>query len=149
MNATAIILVFTISFCGTACDIFSQIDAHSENFTALQTISAPPWVSSTNYRGTMDILTSCIFTLLWCVYTAVHLNVLPEGTNGWLANLKMKLLWVTIALLAPDIVLYMASSQFLEALWLKKKLKACGARRSPTTGKDEEAGQGGEHDVSI
>ncbi|ROW00019.1 hypothetical protein VPNG_08358 [Cytospora leucostoma] len=50
-----------------------------------------------------------------------------------------------IALLAPEIVLYMAASQFMEALSLKNKLKECGVRIAPTVAKDEEVGMVGEH----
>lgn len=142
MNALAITITIVSSallYEPAQCDVFSRIEAHGENSTALQTIPASPWVSSTSYRGTTDILTSCIFTLLSCVYTAVHLNVPPEGTKGWMAKLQVKLLWVTIALLAPEVVLYMACSQFLEALWLKKQLEGYGARQSHTAETDEEA----------
>lgn len=98
-----------------------QIIASSDNnLTALTTILAPQWVSAPLVRGTSSILWSCISTLVACVYTALHLNI-PKDTSTW-AMLKLKGLWVTIALLAPEIVVYMAISQLFEAWTLKRGL---------------------------
>ncbi|KUJ17077.1 uncharacterized protein LY89DRAFT_550286, partial [Mollisia scopiformis] len=73
------------------------------NLTALRTDIAPAWVSSPGGRGTWEILYSCLFTLLLCVYTAIHMNVPPAGESKfafWLRKTK----WVAIAVFAPEIV---------------------------------------------
>ncbi|KAF4445955.1 hypothetical protein F53441_10344 [Fusarium austroafricanum] len=91
-----------------------------DNRTALRTIPAPSFVGSPEIRGTMTILWSCIITLIACLYTALHLNV-PGDTKA-LPMLREKFKWVIIGLVAPEIVLYLASSQFLEARHLSKEL---------------------------
>lgn len=106
-----------------AGDIESQIASQAENSTAMRSIIAPAWVSSTNFRGTSDILQSCIATLTSCVYTAVHLNVPPNDVSGWWPLLLEKLKWMTVAILLPELVVYNAVSQLLEARWLQKELK--------------------------
>ncbi|PQE22158.1 hypothetical protein CJF31_00011267 [Rutstroemia sp. NJR-2017a BVV2] len=60
-----------------ACEIqvWSVIEVNKDNLTALRTLDAPPWVSASQFRGTMSILQSCILTLMASVYTAIHLNV--------------------------------------------------------------------------
>jgi hypothetical protein len=53
----------------------------SDNGTdQLRNLVAPAWVGSPNVRGSMDILRSCILTLVACIYTALHLDV-PRKTT--------------------------------------------------------------------
>ena len=49
--------------------------APTQNFTALRTDIAPPWVPDPDNRGTWSLLYSCVFTLVLCVWTAIHLNI--------------------------------------------------------------------------
>ncbi|KAF5719249.1 hypothetical protein FMUND_4789 [Fusarium mundagurra] len=64
---------------------------------------APAWIDSPNIRGTLDILQSCILTLIACIYTALHLDV-PVKT-AWHYIFLYKLKWVAITLFAPEIAL--------------------------------------------
>lgn len=64
------------------------------------------WKPSPNTRGTFDILSTCLITMLLCVWTAVHLNISPPGAF-WSPKLR-KLGWLILALLAPEIVAYTA-----------------------------------------
>ncbi|KAJ3456263.1 hypothetical protein MRS44_016286 [Fusarium solani] len=83
--------------------------------------STPP-----NVRGTMDILQSCLLTLVACIYTALHLNV-PEKT-AWYQILWSKTQWVALTLFAPEIVLYMAADQLQRAWALRRKLRNLQSR---------------------
>lgn len=81
------------------------------NSTALHHDVAPGWVSGPKTRGTWQILYSCVFTLLLCVYTAIHLNVPAKSDTAlrlWLRKLK----WASVAILAPEIVVYAAFEQW-------------------------------------
>lgn len=64
------------------------------------------WKPNPNTRGTSDILSTCIITMLLCVWTAVHLNVSPPG-SVWLPRLR-KVRWLVLALLAPEMIAYTA-----------------------------------------
>ena len=64
------------------------------------------WQPNCNTRGTFDILSICIITMLLCVWTAVHLNVPPPGSD-WESRLR-KVGWLILALLAPEMVAYTA-----------------------------------------
>ena len=64
------------------------------------------WKPSSNTRGTFDILTSCIITMLLCVWTAVHLNVSPP--EGFWKPKFRKVRWLLLALVAPEMVAYTA-----------------------------------------
>lgn len=98
----------------------SQIFNNKGNLTALKTILAPSFVASPELRGTLTILWSCVITLIACIYTALHQNV--PGETGRLRALATKGKWVLIGLLAPEVVLYLACSQFLEARRLANEL---------------------------
>ena len=105
----------------TGNDAWDVIQSNRGNETALSTIRAPPWVSAAEFRGTMAILQTCLLTLFACIYTALHLNV-PSKTD-FLSLFITKMKWVATALLAPEIVLYIAAEQFVQALRLKEELK--------------------------
>ncbi len=64
------------------------------------------WKSSRNTRGTFDILSTCVITLLLCVWTAVHTSVPVPGTF-WEPKLR-KVGWLMLALLAPELVAFAA-----------------------------------------
>ena len=65
------------------------------------------WEPSCNGRGTFDILSSCVITLLLCVWSAVHLNVPRPGTS-WGKRIRTRMLWMTLALFAPEMVAFTA-----------------------------------------
>jgi hypothetical protein len=62
------------------------------------------FVSSSRKRGTSDILRSCLLTIFLCTWTAIHLNVPGPGES----NIFRKFKWVITAMLAPEVVLFMA-----------------------------------------
>jgi hypothetical protein len=119
----------------SATEIQALIDANKNNVSALHTIAAASLVNSPNVRGTIDIVWSCLITLVACVYTALHLNI-PQGQGTW-AMLETKARWVLLALLAPEIVLYTATNQFFEARELQHNLREIlaekKAHKSPET----------------
>ncbi|KAI1392122.1 uncharacterized protein F4822DRAFT_425338 [Hypoxylon trugodes] len=112
-----------------------EIEDHKNNLTALQTAIAPAWVSSQNIRSTSDILWSCIVTLTACIYTALHLNIKVETNRGQRIILKVK--WVMLALIAPEVVICMAFSQYLEARWLVRELNESKSKKR-SYGEDED-----------
>ncbi|KAI5778835.1 hypothetical protein EDC01DRAFT_696433, partial [Geopyxis carbonaria] len=84
-----------------------------------QKITPQKWGSLPSTRGTLSILFSCGAALLICVWTGVHLNVRPvEETYKQLETFSQvleKLVWASVALLAPDIILVVALHQLLVA----------------------------------
>ncbi|AEO69224.1 uncharacterized protein THITE_2052648 [Thermothielavioides terrestris NRRL 8126] len=105
---TSVALVVVVVVAAACCradnvgdnELWALIRANRNNATALQTMDAPPWVSTAEFRGTMDILQTCILTLFACVYTALHLDV-PARTN-FLSLLARKTKWVFTTLFAPE-----------------------------------------------
>ncbi|KAK5651175.1 hypothetical protein OQA88_13193 [Cercophora sp. LCS_1] len=117
---------------------------NQDNLTALGTIPAPSFVSSPDFRGTTDIIFSCVITLVASIYTALHLNV-PIGSK-LTHTIVSKAKWVFIGLIAPEIVLYLAISQFLEARDLVKGLNVLLASMPPSTDVESVAAGGNTRD---
>ncbi|KAJ7183890.1 hypothetical protein C8R46DRAFT_520617 [Mycena filopes] len=78
------------------------------------------WQDEPNTRGTYSLVSSCIFTLGLCVWTAIHLNV-PEQASGARQFLR-KLVWLAVGLLAPELVTFTAWSQYADASRLVRHL---------------------------
>ncbi|CAM1505143.1 Fc.00g107800.m01.CDS01 [Cosmosporella sp. VM-42] len=100
---------------------WTLISPHENDTLALRSIRAPAWVDSPHIRSTNDILKSSMLTLVACIYTALHLNV-PSKTS-WYHILLLKVKWVLTALLAPEIVLYIAINQLQQAWRLRRDLR--------------------------
>lgn len=79
------------------------------------------WVREPAYRGTVSIIYSSTFTLLLCVYTALHLDIPGprEGNGGYLTR---KAKWMLISLLFPELVAYLAFLRWQDANVLSKML---------------------------
>ena len=60
------------------------------------------WQPEPTRRGTFNILSTCLDTLVLCVWTVVHLNI-PEHRMAKRQVLH-KLKWLLMALMAPEVV---------------------------------------------
>ncbi|KAK4031367.1 hypothetical protein C8A01DRAFT_21397 [Parachaetomium inaequale] len=61
------------------------------------------WHAEPTIRGTFSILSTCLFTLSICTWTAVHLNVPGHGKAGT-PHVWRKVKWVAIGMMAPEAV---------------------------------------------
>ncbi len=115
-------LVLVLNLCGLPRRaLAAPTQAPTQNFTVLRTEIAPPWVPDPDNRGTWSLLYSCIFTLVLCVWTAIHLNV-PSYHESQLCQWLRKLKWVLLAIIAPEFCAYTACEQYLEAKNLIRQL---------------------------
>ncbi|PVH97159.1 hypothetical protein DM02DRAFT_568364 [Periconia macrospinosa] len=71
------------------------------------------WKAEPTTRGSFSIISSCLITMTLCVWTSVHLN-LPEYQKP-MSQTWRKVMWLMIALLAPEFVAVTAYSQYKEA----------------------------------
>lgn len=79
------------------------------------------WIPEPNFRGTFSIISTCISTLAICVWSAVHLDISPDREHDTSVFVR-KSGWLLVGLLAPDMLLYLAFSQWYNALWLLRSL---------------------------
>jgi hypothetical protein len=68
------------------------------------------WHPEPRERGTFNILSTCLTTMILCVWTSVHLNI-PEHNGGIRRTFLRKSGWLLLALLAPEIVAWNAWEQ--------------------------------------
>ncbi len=101
--------------------VFAELEILQNNITALHDTRALGWVSAPNLRGTSSILYSCLLTLFASIYTALHLNVPPSGSS-FRSLLFTKVRWSLTALFAPELVLYYAATQLVQARKMAKRM---------------------------
>ncbi|KAK6538135.1 hypothetical protein TWF694_011017 [Orbilia ellipsospora] len=79
------------------------------------------WQSDPDGRGTMGLIWGCILTLALCVWSALHLNIPPKHdppTQYWFRVAR----WVTLGVLAPELVLWAAWRQWSSANILTREI---------------------------
>lgn len=81
------------------------------------------WYSAPNFRGTWDLIVSCVLTLVICVWSALHLNVPAETSRLRDRNIR-RLRWILLGIFAPEVVVSTAFAQFLTARWLRNEIRA-------------------------
>jgi hypothetical protein len=52
------------------------------------------WTPAPTQRGTLDVLSSCLLTLVLCTYSCLHLNIPEHGKTHWSQKLKKSTPWV-------------------------------------------------------
>lgn len=70
----------------------------------------PAFVNEPQGRGTIGLIVSCLLTLVLCVWTAMHVDVLDHPLP--FRRLANKTMWVMVGLFAPEIVLAMAYTEW-------------------------------------
>lgn len=73
------------------------------------------WKPEPTFRGTWDIIITCVSTLIFCVWSAVHIDI-PK--NPKTRTLWPNLGWLLVGLLAPELLLYIAYKQRRTAMTL-------------------------------
>ncbi|KAI9771735.1 MAG: hypothetical protein M1839_002749 [Geoglossum umbratile] len=72
------------------------------------------WVGQPDERGTLDIIWSCVSTLIICLWTMLHLNVPASCDKSW-AMFWRKARWMLLGLLAPELPMVFACGQWASA----------------------------------
>lgn len=84
------------------------------------------WHSEPNERGSFRLIIGCLITLSLCVWSAIHLNVPRRaettGKKHWLWYALERTKWVSIGVLAPELVVYTAGRQWTSARLLAQKV---------------------------
>ena len=91
--------------------------------------SAPAYVSGPSGRSTVSLVTSCVFTLSLCVWSAIHINVYRVGTGFWKRFFR-KLAWAVLGSFMPEYVVWTAAQQLQSARALYKKRNASSVEES-------------------
>ena len=88
-----------------------------ENTTANTTTpSNPPylWIGDHKQRTTFGILSFCFSTLIVCVWSTLHFNT-PTSRYTAARRVFVQVSWMLFALLAPEVLLYLAVNERINA----------------------------------
>jgi len=67
------------------------------------------WVDLSDTRGTFDILSNCLLTIVACTWSVLHLN-LPDHEDSYWRKLLRKLKWTIVTIFFPEFILAHAAS---------------------------------------
>jgi len=82
-----------------------------------------PWVPEPKQRGTFGIISLCLSTMIICIWSTIHFNV-PIKRYTATRRFFLQVFWMLIALLVPEILLYLAMYESINAgILLRKALK--------------------------
>ncbi|KAJ3995891.1 hypothetical protein F5050DRAFT_215211 [Lentinula boryana] len=93
----------------------------------MTTISNSPtgWQPDPDFRGTFNIVSTCLTTLLFCLWSAVHVEI--PAHSGMLRGLWVRLGWIFVGLVTPETLLFIAYRQWTIARALLSDAKKCEA----------------------
>lgn len=77
------------------------------------------WMSEPKGRGTLGIVFPCLFTIGLCVWSAIHIDIIPQPTAFRVALCQFK--WLIIAVGSPDTFMGLVQDQF----WTARAIKKC------------------------
>jgi hypothetical protein len=80
------------------------------------------FVYADNHRDTVSLIISCLATIVLCIYTAIHLNIPPQG-ESYPSKFWRLVKWGVIGLLTPELVLYTALNQRISANLLFERIR--------------------------
>ncbi|CZR55400.1 uncharacterized protein PAC_05287 [Phialocephala subalpina] len=83
------------------------------------------WTNSPDGRGTIDIVSSCIFTNFICVWSVLCINIGPPGESA-IAQFLQKLKLALICILGPDFLLLLVIGQWESARSSCRQFKEAG-----------------------
>ena len=83
----------------------------------------PPyrWEGEPKQRGTYGIITLCFSTLIICIWSTLHFNI-PTRRYTVTRRVFLQVSWMIFALLAPEVLLFLAISERAVASALLKKV---------------------------
>ncbi|KAI0841331.1 hypothetical protein F5Y06DRAFT_261297 [Hypoxylon sp. FL0890] len=95
-------------------------NASLDNVLAVDVLTTSPngrvsgWVNQPTYRGTWDIIWTCLVTIFICTYTLLCLNV-PAPSDSLFITIRRRVMWMILAIIGPEIVLTYAAGQWSRA----------------------------------
>lgn len=81
------------------------------------------WIEGPNRRGTLSILVSCIFTLIVCTWSAIHLNI-PRRNASDASYMKTQALWSLLGMFGPELAIWSAWRQYMSAKALRDQVRS-------------------------
>lgn len=81
----------------------------------------PPYAPQPSGRGTIELLTSCTMTIVLCIWTAIHPDIVIVRSSRY--STLYKVYWGLFAVIIPEFLVYCAVAQYRQARKLHKTWK--------------------------
>lgn len=85
------------------------------------------WVDQPPYRGTYDIIFSCLLVVITCTWSVLHLN-LPAPDEPYIQTWLRKGRWAFLAIILPEVVTLFAGCQWSSARLSIESMQALGVK---------------------
>ena len=79
------------------------------------------WVGESKQRSTFGIFSICFSTLIICIWSTLHFNI-PAKRYTTTHRFFTQVFWMIFALLAPEVLLYLAIHEWIKVDELLKKV---------------------------
>ncbi|CCX33196.1 Similar to predicted protein [Aspergillus terreus NIH2624]; acc. no. XP_001210260 [Pyronema omphalodes CBS 100304] len=79
------------------------------------------WASEPRGRGTLGVLLSCTLTFIFCIWTVVHPNIIPDSCQKFRTLYKAVLM--VISILNPEGLVILAYGQWRDAVRLNREVE--------------------------
>jgi len=93
------------------------------------------WQPEPRGRGTYGLVSSCVLTMVLCIWTAVHLNLPKQRKRDDKSNMTpqtvRKVGWLLMGLFAPELVVWTAFEQHREARAVYHSVKKASGEELP------------------
>lgn len=83
------------------------------------------WVGQPNFRGSFDVITTCVTTVFICTYSMLVLN-LPSPKEPPLRRIGRRIMWMCIGIFGPEFPLTFAAGQWSRAKQSSEAFAAAG-----------------------
>lgn len=122
MSATSVFHPFTLFLAHILCFQRPVGAAPTGSPSGDGTDRLVPWQPNPTRRGTLNIVESCLFTILICTWSTLRLN-LPSSRDSRIRWMLRHLLWTFMNVLMPELTLALTIQH---RSWVKNTLKELG-----------------------
>ncbi len=85
-----------------------------------QSSRQPAWYPEPGTRGTYSLLSTCLITLGFCAWSAIHVNIPPYKHKG--SQWRSRVFWLLCAIFFPEYVAFIAFRQNVAAEKLRQQV---------------------------
>ena len=86
-------------------------------------------------RDTIGIISFCFSTMIICVWSTVHFNI-PATRHSPTRHFLLRIPWMLISLIAPELILFFAiNERFNASILVKEGMRYLPTRQLPKPGK--------------
>ena len=114
LSATLFVLICQAQGDNSSDEVVTSCAKNSNAEIFSSSVRVKRWVHQPNFRGTFDILWTCLVTIFISTYSMLCLNV-PAPKDSFAMRFGRRLLWMALGILGPEFPLTYAAGQWSRA----------------------------------